>query len=100
MRVLLVPALMALLFCSACVSMDNGTKRSDQKSSGIGRFVSFTKRVTKTVSEISADMLPIVGAVGKEAFLEAKSDVPKVAEEIGSQVTHFSSLRKPRQSSP
>ena len=80
--------------------MDNEIKRSDQKNSGMGRFVSLTKRVTKTVSEVSADMLPIVGAVGKEILIEAKSDVPKVVEELGSQTTHPSSLRKSRQSSP
>jgi hypothetical protein len=33
-----------------------------------------------------------VGAVGKEVILEAKWDVPKVAQELGSQVTHLTSL--------
>jgi hypothetical protein len=43
--------------------------------------------------------LPIVGAVGKEVFREAKADVPRVAQEFGNQVSHLSSIRKPGQSS-
>jgi hypothetical protein len=75
-------------------------KRSDQKSSRVGRLQAFTKQITKSISEVSADVLPIVGAVGKEVFLEAKSDAPKAAQELGSQVSHLSPLRNSRQSSP
>jgi hypothetical protein len=73
-------------------------KRSDDNGKAAG-IEAFSKRITGTVSDVSADVLPIVGAVGKEVFLEAKSDVPKVAEEISTQVTHFSSLRESHQNS-
>lgn len=39
----------------------------------------FTNHTTRTVSEVLADGLPIVGAVGKEGFLRSQNpDVPKV----------------------
>ena len=100
MRILAYAAAGVMVCSSSCTSLDYEGKRSDQKSSPVGRLQAFTKQITTTVSEVSADVLPIVGAVGKEVFREAKSDVPKVAQELGSQATHLSSLRKPRQSNP
>jgi hypothetical protein len=86
--------------CSSCVSLSHETKASDQKSSRVGRVQAFAKHVTNTVSEVSTDVLPIVGAVGREVILESKSDVPNVAQELGHQVSHLSLIRKPRQPSP
>ena len=99
MRLLMCALLTATLFSSSCMAVGATAKRSDDNGK-TARIGAFTKRITRTVSEVSADVLPIVGAVGKELLHEAKSDLPRVTEELGSQVAHLSSLRKSRQSSP
>jgi archaellum component FlaC len=78
----------------------NKGKRFNDNSESVGRIEALTKHITKTMAEVSADMLPVLGAVGKEVLFEAQSDVPKITQEMGSQVTHLSTLRKSRQHSP
>jgi hypothetical protein len=99
MRLLMCAVLTATLFSASCIAVGATAKRADDKGK-TARIAAFTKRITKTVSEVSADVLPIAGAVGKEVLHEAKSDLPRVTEELGSQVTHLTSPRKSRQSRP
>lgn len=100
MRLLLCAVLTATLFPSSCMALGSTAKRSDDDANPVGRIEALTKNITRTMSEVSADVLPILGAMGQEVLLEAKSDAPKVAEELRSQATHLSSLRKSRQSTP
>jgi hypothetical protein len=99
MRLLLCWVVAAALLTSSCMTSANKSKRADDNSNTVMRIETLTKHVTKTMADVSADMLPILGVDGEEVLLEAKSDVPKVAQEIGSQVTHFSPLRRSRQDS-
>lgn len=82
------------------MALGSTAKRSDDDANPVGRIEALTKNITRTMSEVSADVLPILGAMGQEVLLEAKSDAPKVAEELRSQATHLSLLRKSRQSTP
>ncbi len=101
MRLLLCAGLSAVLFSSSsCIAVNNQVKRPDQNSNAVRRIKSFTKSMTKTATEVSSDVLPILTAVGNELLVEAKSELPKVAGELQSQMTHLSSFRKSRPSSP
>ena len=76
MRLLLCGVFIVGLLSSSCMASGNKGKR------------------------VNDNMLPILGAVGKEVLFEAQSDVPKITQEMGSQVTHLSTLRKTCQHRP
>jgi hypothetical protein len=89
-----------MVFSSSCIALDKDAVRSHHKSKRIEKVKAFANRITATVTEVSADVLPILGAVGKEAWREAQSDAPKIAEELGHQAPHLLSIRTtPRSSS-
>jgi hypothetical protein len=80
--------------------IEQGGNRVGQKNRSLTlRIAGFTKQVTTTVSDVSCDVLPIFTAATKELLAEAKSDLPKVAAELQSQMTHLSPLKKSGQSS-
>ena len=89
------------IFSSSCMTLDNETTRADQKKSPVGKIGAFTKQMMKTMSDASADLSPILPAIGSELLVEAKVDLPNVAEELRAQITHLlpgreSRLRKAR----
>jgi outer membrane murein-binding lipoprotein Lpp len=66
MRLLLYAALAAGFLTSSCMASDNKGKRSDDNSKPVSRIEALAKDLTQIMKEASADMLPILGAVGKE----------------------------------
>lgn len=99
MRLLLSACVGAMVFSSSCIALDNGAVRPHHKSKRVGQVKALANRITVTMTEVSADVLPLLGAVGKEAWREAQSDAPKIAEELGHQTPRLLSLRKSPQSS-
>ena len=85
----------ALLFSSACTSLDNSTRQSSQKRTAGQRAERFAKSVTHTVTDAASDVLPIFSAAFNEIVREAKSDLPKVTEEVSTQVNRVVSPAKP-----
>lgn len=83
----------AILSASACTSLDKGVQQSKQKTTVGQRVERFTKSLTKTVSDVTSDVLPILTATTNEIVHEVKSDLPKVADELGSQMRRITSVR-------
>jgi hypothetical protein len=90
--------LVAIVFSSACTSLDKGVQQSKQKTTVGQRVERFAKSLTGTVTDLASDVLPILGATTKEVGDEIKSDLPKVAEELGSQMSHIFPTRGSRES--
>jgi hypothetical protein len=99
MRLLLSACVGAMIFSSSCIALDNDAARPHHKSKRVEKVKAFADRITATMAEVSADVLPILGAVGKETWREAQSDAPKIAEELGQQTPRLLSIRKTPQSS-
>lgn len=90
--------LVAIVFSSACTSLGKGVQQSKQKTTVGQRVERFAKSLTQTVTDVASDVLPILGATTKEVVDEIKSDLPKVAEELGSQMSHSLPTRGSRES--
>ena len=69
----------AILFASACTSLDNGVQQSKQKTTVGQRVERFAKSLTQTATDVTSDVLPILTATTNEIVHEVKSDLPKVA---------------------
>jgi NADH:ubiquinone oxidoreductase subunit 6 (subunit J) len=97
MQVRIYVGLVAILFSSACTSLDKGVQQSKQKTTVGQRVERFAKSLTQTVTDVAGDVLPILGATTKEVVDEIKSDLPKMAEELNSQMSHIVSTRGSRE---
>jgi hypothetical protein len=87
---------LTILFSSACASLDNGAQQPRQRSTAGQRVERFAKSMTKTVADLTSDVLPILTAATHEAVDEIKSDLPKVTEELNGQMSHIISSRGSR----
>ncbi len=74
------------IVCSSCMALDHETKRTDRKTSSVGRIEAFTKEMMKTVNDASTDVSPVLTAIGKELLVEAKADLTNVAEQLRRQM--------------
>lgn len=90
----------AILFASACTSLDKGVQQSKQKTTVGQRVERFAKSLTRTVTDVTSDVLPILTATTNEIVHEVKSDLPKVAEELGSQMRRITSVRSSGEAGP
>lgn len=99
MRLLLCASLGAIVCSSSCVALDNESKRTSSSTS-VRRIETFTKRIAQTLADVSTDIAPVVTAIGKEAFREAKQDLPRMTGELQSQLNPFSERPAPRRSQP
>jgi hypothetical protein len=68
------------------MALDHETKRTDHKTSSIGRIEALTKEMMKTVNDASTDFSPILTAIGNELLVEAKADLPNIAEQLRRQI--------------
>ena len=101
MRSFICAGLGTFVCCSAsCVAFDNNATSPDQTNDRVGRTAALIEHMNTTMTELAADVTPIAAALRGEILREAKSDMPSIAEELQSQVTNLSPLRKSRQPSP
>ena len=85
----------ALLFSSACTSLDNSMRQSSQKRTAGQRAERFAKSLTNTMTNAASDVLPIFSATLNELVREAKSDLPKITEELRTQLNRSASPTRP-----
>lgn len=85
----------ALLFSSACTTVDNSARQSSQKRTFGQRAERLAKSVTNTMTDATSDVLPILSVTLNEIVREAKSDLPKITEELRTQLNRTSSPTKP-----
>lgn len=86
MRACLTATLMAMMLCSSCTALDQNTSKPT-KTKPLTRATTFAKRVAGTLTELTRDVLPDVGAMTDEAFGELRGDLVKVREEWSSQMS-------------
>ena len=84
----------ALLFSFACTTLENSTRQSGQKRTIGQRAERFVKSVTHTMTEAASDVLPIFSATLNETVQEMKSDLPKVTEELGRELSRTAPMRR------
>jgi hypothetical protein len=90
-----------ILFSSACTSLDNGLQQSREKRTVGQRVERFAKSMTHTLTNAASDVLPIFSATTNEIVHELKSDLPKVTEELSTQLSRTASfLRSPSETAP
>lgn len=87
----------AILFSPACTSLGKGVQQPRQKTTVGQRVERFAKSLTQTVTDVTSDVLPILTATTNEVVDEIKSDLPKVTEELSSQMSHIISSRGSRE---
>jgi hypothetical protein len=93
--------IIAIVFFSACTSLDNGLQQPKQKRTVGQRVERFAKSLTHTMTDAANDLLPIVSATSHEIVREVKSDLPKVTEELSAQLSRTASfLRSPSEAAP
>jgi hypothetical protein len=83
---------LAMLMLASCSTMSrNG---SDSNNNAGNRIERVSRFLTKTVINVTDDMLPFVAATTGEVIDELKSDLPKVTDEVSSQMRHITSVRR------
>ena len=92
--------LYAVVFASACTSLDKGLQPSRQKSTAGQRVERFTKFLTQTVTDTASDVLPILTAATNELVQDVKSDLPAMTDEVRSQMSQILSPRSSREPRP
>jgi hypothetical protein len=88
-----------IVFASSCTGVSQECKRSGKKTAA-ARIESLTSHITKTMTDASADIAPVLTAVGSEVLHEVNSDMSGVTRELRTQMGHLSSVRKPPQQGP
>jgi hypothetical protein len=88
----------AISFSPACTSLGKGVQQPRQKTTVGQRVERFAKSLTQTVTDVTSDVLPILMATTNEVVHEVKSDLPKVIEELSSQMSPTNSIRGSRES--
>ena len=83
--------IVAILFSSACSSLGNDLHQSKQKRTVGQRVERFATSLTRTMTDVASDVLPIVSATTNEMVREVKSDLPKITEEVSRQLRQTSS---------
>jgi hypothetical protein len=84
---------MVIVLTSSCNGVSQECKRSGKKTAA-ARIESLTSHITKTMTDASADIAPVLTAVGSEVLHEVNSDMSGVTRELRTQMGHLSPVRK------
>ena len=85
-----------LIITSSCMRLNNESQRPDRKTA-FAQMESISRHFSNTVTDVSKDIAPVLGAVGSEVFHEVNSDMSAVTAELQSQLNHLSPFKKPHQ---
>jgi hypothetical protein len=99
MRTVKICAGLVVLFI-ACSCTTIGPRGASQRPSLSERIERASRFVTRTVLDVSNDVLPLVKAATEEISRDVKDDVPKLVEEVRNQATHITSIRSSREPKP
>ncbi|MGC3975684.1 MAG: hypothetical protein QM771_15080 [Nitrospira sp.] len=85
-------SLVLLMLVSSCST--GGQKVSTSRNDLGTRIERASRFLTRTVINATNDLLPLVRETTGEIMGEIKTDLPKVADELGRQMRHVTSIGK------
>ena len=93
MRLCITGGLIAILFCSSCMALDQNTSKPT-KTKPLTRATAFAKQVSGTLSELARDVGPVFKGVTEEISGELRGDLTRVREEWSAQMSRPLPSRK------
>ena len=84
MRIALTTCLLAILFCSSCMAVDQSTSKRAKR---VSHTPTIAQQLSNTLTQLTLEGMPLVKAMTDEVSSELRGDWSRIREEWSAQMS-------------